>query len=79
MGQIISTEGLRADPNKVKAINEMSLPTDKEGVQRALGMINYVQTFCSQPSKFGQTTESLSRRIVSLSGTKKFMASVYIK
>ena len=45
MGGIISSEGLRADPNKLKAINEMPPPTDKEGVQRVLGMIYYVQKF----------------------------------
>ena len=44
MGHIISLEGL-SDPNKLKAINEMPPPTDKEGVQRVLGMINYVQKF----------------------------------
>ena len=43
MGHIISSAGLRADPNKLKAINEMPPPTDTEGVQRVLGMINYVQ------------------------------------
>ena len=42
-GHIISSKGLRADPNKLKAINEMPPPTDKEGVQRVLGMINYAQ------------------------------------
>ena len=32
MGHIISSEGLRVDLNKLKAINEMPPPTDKEGV-----------------------------------------------
>ncbi|XP_022806614.1 uncharacterized protein K02A2.6-like [Stylophora pistillata] len=45
IGHIISSEGLQADPNKLKAINKMPPPTDKEGVQRVLGMINYVQEF----------------------------------
>ena len=31
MGHIISSEGLRVDLNKLKAINEMPPPTDKEG------------------------------------------------
>ena len=42
MGHIISSEGLRADSNKLKAINEMPPSTDKEGAQRVLGIINYV-------------------------------------
>ena len=45
MGHIISLDGLRADQNKLKAINEMASPTDKEGVQRVLGILNYVQKF----------------------------------
>ena len=32
MGHIISSEGLRVDLNKLKAINEMPPPTDMEGV-----------------------------------------------
>ena len=32
MSHIISSEGLRVDLNKLKAINEMPPPTDKEGV-----------------------------------------------
>ena len=42
MGHIILSVDLRADPNKLKAINEMPPPTDKKGVQRVLGMITYV-------------------------------------
>lgn len=43
MRHVISSEGLRADPNKLKSINEMPPPTLKEGFQRVLGMIKYVQ------------------------------------
>ena len=32
MGHVISAEGLKVDPNKVKAIHEMPQPTDKQGV-----------------------------------------------
>ena len=45
MGHVISAEGLKVDPNKVKAIHEMPQPTDKQGVLRVLGMANYVQKF----------------------------------
>ena len=43
MGHMISSEGRGADPNKLKSINEMPPPTDKHGVQRILGIVNYVQ------------------------------------
>ena len=72
MGHIISSEGLRADPNKLKAINEMPPSPDKEGVQRVLGMINYVQKFAPNLAYLAKPVrESLSRRTMSLSGTKK--------
>lgn len=45
MGHVISSEGLGVDPDKLKSINEMPPPTDKHGVQRILGMVNYVQKF----------------------------------
>ena len=40
MGQVITSDGLQADPNKIKAILNMPIPTDKEAVQRLLGMFN---------------------------------------
>ena len=37
--------GHSADPKKLWAINDMSAPTDKQGVQRVLGIVNYLQKF----------------------------------
>ena len=44
-GHVFSKDGLRTDPEKVRAIVEMPRPTDKAGVQRLLGMVNYVSKF----------------------------------
>lgn len=41
LGNIISKEGLKADPEKVKAIIEMETPKNKEEVKRFLGMVNF--------------------------------------
>ncbi|XP_068687773.1 uncharacterized protein [Montipora foliosa] len=38
-------DGLRVDPAKVKAVLEMPAPTDKTGIQRLLGMIQYLSKF----------------------------------
>jgi len=62
MGHIISSEGLRADPNKLKAINEMLPPTDKEGVQRVLGMINYVQKFAPNLADLAKPLRELVKK-----------------
>ena len=45
MGHRITAEGLKIDPEKTRAIRDMPAPTDKQGVQRLLGMVNYVQKF----------------------------------
>ena len=44
-GHLFSQDGLKTDPEKVRAIVKMPRPTDKSGVQRLLGMINYVSKF----------------------------------
>ena len=62
MGHIISSEGLQADPNKLKAINEMPPSTDKEGVQRVLGMINNVQKFASNLADLAKPLRELVKK-----------------
>ena len=42
MGHWLSAEGLRPDPQKVAAVDDMPAPTDVKGVQRLLGMVNYL-------------------------------------
>ena len=48
MGNRITANGLKIDPEKTKAIRNMPIPTDKQGVQRLLGMVNFVQKFASR-------------------------------
>ncbi|PFX34507.1 Uncharacterized protein K02A2.6 [Stylophora pistillata] len=62
MGHIISSEGLQGDPNKLKAINEMPPPTDKEGVQRVLGMINYVPKFAPNLADLAKPLRELVKK-----------------
>ena len=42
MGHVLSAEGLKPDVEKVKVVREMPVPSDKQGVQRFLGMTNYL-------------------------------------
>ena len=46
MGHVISDLGVKADPSKVKAISDLPPPTDKQGVMRFCGMVNYLNTLC---------------------------------
>ena len=45
MGHVISAEGLTPDPTKIEAVLSMPTPTNKQEVQRLLGMVNYLQKF----------------------------------
>ena len=51
MGHVISDQGVEPDPSKVKAINDMPAPVDKQGVMRFCGMVNYLNTFCPHLSQ----------------------------
>ena len=45
IGHVATGEGIRVDPAKVKAIRDMPTPTDKAGVQRLLGLVQYLSKF----------------------------------
>ena len=45
IGHVISRDGLKPDPEKVRAVAEMPLPTDKKGIQRLMGFVNYLSKF----------------------------------
>ena len=54
LGQVISADGVRPDPDKVKAINEIPSPKSVSEVRSFLGMIN-------QFNKFTKHLASLSK------------------
>ena len=51
MGHKLTDKGVELDPAKVAAIREMPAPTDKSGVQRFLGMCQYLSKFCHNLSE----------------------------
>uniref|UniRef100_A0A8C5QD11 Gypsy retrotransposon integrase-like protein 1 n=1 Tax=Leptobrachium leishanense TaxID=445787 RepID=A0A8C5QD11_9ANUR len=62
IGHLLSAQGLQADPSKVKAITEMPRPTDVKGVQRFLGMVNYLSRFCENISDAGEPLRQLTQK-----------------
>ena len=46
----MTKDGLKCDPNKVKAILEMPRPEDVEGVRRLCRMVNYLGKFVASLS-----------------------------
>ena len=51
VGHVISAEGLKSDPAEVEAIQNMLPPTDKQGLRRIMGMVNYLQKFAPRLSE----------------------------
>ena len=64
IGHIATSKGLRADPNKVKAITEMPRPTDVAGVQRLLGMSQYLAKFLPHLSDLTKPLRELTHKEV---------------
>ena len=56
MGHIFSKEGIKIDPDKVKAVLEIPSPEDVEGVQRLNGFVNYLAKFYATRSPNGAHT-----------------------
>ena len=50
LGHKLSRDGIQPDDAKIKAIYDMPRPIDKKGVQRLLGMVNYVAKFLPNTS-----------------------------
>ena len=59
-GNSLLTEGIQADKSKVEAVQNMPDPTDKQGVQRFLGIVNYLSPFI--PNK-AELTEPLRQLV----------------
>ena len=45
MAHLLTADGLKPDPSKIKVIQFMQKPSDTAGVQRYLGFVNYLSRF----------------------------------
>ncbi|GBO10431.1 Retrovirus-related Pol polyprotein from transposon 17.6 [Araneus ventricosus] len=59
MGQIISKEGIKADPQHIKAIKEFKTSNCKADIRLLLGMLNYLSEFIPNLSKLSAPLRSL--------------------
>ena len=64
IGHIATDKGLRVDPAKVRAIREMPAPTDKVGVQRLLGLAQYLSKFLPHLSDITKPLRELTQNDV---------------
>jgi len=64
LGHLVSREGIRPDPGKVKALLSMPQPKTKSEVRSFLGMCNYYRKFIADFSKVSHCLNDLTRDTV---------------
>ena len=62
VGHLVTKDGVRADPAKVKAFLEMPCPEDVAGVQRFLGFVNYLSKFMPRLSDHVEPLRQLTHK-----------------
>ncbi len=62
MGHVLTSSGLKPDPDKVEAIKKMPRPTDKAGVRRIIGMVTYLSKFLENLSALCEPLRQLTRQ-----------------
>ncbi|MES9883587.1 MAG: RNase H-like domain-containing protein [Sedimenticola sp.] len=66
-GHVISSEGLKPDPNKVKAIKDMPTPQNRKELETICGMINYLTKFGPNLSELTAPLRDLLKQDVEFS------------
>ena len=56
LGHIVSQEGIKIDPDRVEAIQRLSLPINKTGVKSFFGQVNFLRRFVLD---FAETTKHI--------------------
>ena len=69
VGHLLTSEGLKIDSQKVKAVEEMPAPQSKEDVKRLLGFVHFLSRYLP----------SLSTEVICILSPFKFLVSVFQK
>ena len=59
VGHLLTAGGLQPDPEKLRAIQQMTEPTDKQAVMRFMGMVQYLAKFIPNLSEISAPLRSL--------------------
>ena len=77
IGHKLTSEGIKPDPQKIEAIVNMPEPHDKKGVQRLLGMVNYVGKFVPNLSEVTSQLRISNSEVNSNESSKRSSASKF--
>ena len=69
LGHLISREGIRPPPDRVKAIEELPIPTDVQELRRALGLFNWFRKYIANYSAIASPLQELLRKGVKFTWT----------
>lgn len=62
LGHEISKNGIKQDPEKLRAIENLPVPTDAQGVKRVMGLLNYYRRFVPRFAIISEPLTNLTRK-----------------
>ena len=62
LGHIVSASGIKPDPEKVKTIQNLSVPTTVESVRSFIGMCSYCRRFVLRFAKIAKPLTELTKK-----------------
>jgi len=71
LGHVVSKEGIKVDPQKIKAIMEWPRPTNVTEVRSFLGLAGYYRKFVKDFSKIASLLTNLLKKVVKFEWTNK--------
>ena len=60
-GHLLTSEGIKPDPEKTRVITEMPLPENSDQLQKFLGMLNYLSRYIPNLSSVNKSVRELAR------------------
>jgi len=71
LGHVVTKEGIKVEPQKVKAITECSRPTNITKIRSFLGLTGYYRTFVKDFSKIALSLTNLLKKENKFEWTEK--------
>ena len=70
LGHLLTTNRIKPQPEKIKAVSQMTLPKNQKGVREFLGMVGYYGEFINRFANATRPMTKLTRKGVKFEWTK---------